>query len=98
MGSLRARIAALPKKYSMESAKEAVARPILWVLLNQLILTSLGETFEFITLVSIDKSKTSTIPRDSFVDDTTMGVTSNDTNMEPVPIEKTELTADERTL
>jgi hypothetical protein len=44
--------------------------PILWDLLNQLILTALGEKFECITLVSLDKSKTSTRPGDSFVDDT----------------------------
>jgi hypothetical protein len=69
--------------------------PILWALLNQLILTALGETFECITLVSIDKSKTSTRPGESFVDDTTTGVTSDDTNREPVSIEETELTADE---
>jgi hypothetical protein len=33
---------------------------ILWALLNQLILTALGETFEFITIVSVDKINTST--------------------------------------
>jgi hypothetical protein len=66
--------------------------------LNQLILTALGETFEYITLVSFDKSKTSTIPGDSFVDGTTMGVTSDDTNREPVPIDETELTSDEEDL
>jgi hypothetical protein len=72
--------------------------PILWALLNKLILTALGETFECITLVSIDKIKTSTRPGDSFVDDTTAGVTSDDTNREPVFIEETELTADEDNL
>jgi hypothetical protein len=60
--------------------------PILWV--TQLILTALGEKFECITLVSVDKSKTSTMPGDSFVDDTAMGVTFDGTNMEPVPIEE----------
>jgi hypothetical protein len=72
--------------------------PILWVLLNQLILTALGETFECITLVSVDKSNTSTRPGGSFIDDTTTGVTSDDTNREPVPIEETELTAYEEQL
>jgi hypothetical protein len=72
--------------------------PILWAFLNQPILPALGETFEFITLVSVDKSKTSTIPGDLFVDDTTKGVTSNDTNREPVPMEETELTADDEEL
>jgi hypothetical protein len=68
--------------------------PILWALLNQLILTALGETSECITLVSVDKSKTSTKPGDLFVDDTTTGVTSDNTNREPVSNEETELTAD----
>jgi hypothetical protein len=61
-------------------------------------LKALGETFECITLVSVDKSKTSTIPGDSFVDNTTTGVTSDDTNREPVSIEEMELTADEEEL
>jgi hypothetical protein len=72
--------------------------PILWALLNQLILTTLGETFECITLVSVDKSNTSTISADLFVDYTATGVTSNYTNREPVPIEETELTADKEDL
>jgi hypothetical protein len=48
--------------------------------------------------VSIDKSKTITRPGESFVDNTTTGVTSNDTTREPVSIEETELTADEEEL
>jgi hypothetical protein len=71
---------------------------VLWALLNQLILTALGETFECITLVSVDKSKAGTRPGDSFVDNTTTGVTSDDTNRELVPIEVNELTADEEDL
>jgi hypothetical protein len=64
--------------------QESCSSPILWALVNQLILTALGETFECITLVSVDKSKISTRPGDSFVDNTTMGVTSDDINSEPV--------------
>jgi hypothetical protein len=60
-----------------------------------MILTSLGEKIEYITIVSVDKSKTSTRPGDSFGDATTVGVTSDDTNREPVPIEENDLTADE---
>jgi hypothetical protein len=62
--------------------------PILWALLNQLILTALGETFECTTLVSVDKSKTSTRPGDSFVGDTITGFASDDINREPVSIER----------
>jgi hypothetical protein len=58
-------------------------------------MTALGERFECITLVSVDKSKTSTRPGDSFVDITTTGVTSDDTPRKPVPIEEKELTVDE---
>jgi hypothetical protein len=72
--------------------------PILWALLNQLILTALGERFECITLLSVDNSKTSTRPGDSFVDDTTTGVASDNTNREQISIEETELTADEEEL
>jgi hypothetical protein len=50
--------------------------PILLALLNQLILTALGEKIECITLVSVDKSKTSTRPGDSFLDDTKMGAST----------------------
>jgi hypothetical protein len=72
--------------------------PILWALLNQLILKALGETFECITLVSVNKINTSTRPGDLFVDDTTIGVKSDDTNRGSVSIEETELTADEEEL
>jgi hypothetical protein len=74
----------------MELVKEAVDHPFYGhcTLLNQLILTALGEKIECITLVSVDKSKTSTIPGDLFVDDTAMGVASDDTNREPTPIEE----------
>jgi hypothetical protein len=48
--------------------------------------------------MSIYKSKTSTRPGDSLVDGTTTGVTSDDTNRETLPMEETELTADEEDL
>jgi hypothetical protein len=72
--------------------------PLLWAPLNQLIITALGEKFDCIKLVSVDNSMTSTRPCDSFVDDTTTGVTSDDTAREPVPLEETDLTADDAEL
>jgi hypothetical protein len=54
--------------------------------------------FDCIKLVSVDNSTTNTRPGDSFVDDTTTGVTSDDTSRDPVPIEVTDLTADEAEL
>jgi hypothetical protein len=69
--------------------------PILWALLNQLIMTALGEKFDCIKLVSVDNRTTNTRPGDSFFNDTTTGVTSHDTAREPVPFEETDLTVDE---
>jgi hypothetical protein len=68
------------------------------VLLNQLIMTALGEKFDCIKLVSVDNSTTNTRPVKSFVDDTTTGVTSDDTARDPVSIGVTDLTADEAEL
>jgi hypothetical protein len=86
------------EKFLYGSGQGSCSSPILWALLNQLILTALGEIFECITVVSVDKSKTSTIPGDSFVYDTTTGVTSDDTNREPVPMEEKDVTVDKEDL
>jgi hypothetical protein len=69
--------------------------PILWALLNQLIMTALGEKFDCIKLVWVDNSKTNTRPGDSYVDDITTGVTSDDIARESVPLEETDLKTDE---
>jgi hypothetical protein len=58
-------------------------------------MTALGEKFDCIKLVSVDNSKTNMRPGDSFVDDTTTGVTSDDTAMEPVSLEETDMVTDE---
>jgi hypothetical protein len=52
--------------------------PIIWSLLNHMILTALEEKYECITLVSVDKSTISTRPGDSFVDETMTGTTDDD--------------------
>jgi hypothetical protein len=64
------------------------ASPILWALLNQLLLTALGEEFECIRLVSVDGKVEHKRPGDSFVDDTTTVTTNDDTTMEPVSVEE----------
>jgi hypothetical protein len=74
------------------------ASPILWALLNQLLLTTLGEEFECIRLVSVDGKFEHKRPGDSFVDDTTTGTTNEDTTMEPVPVEEEALTWSEEEL
>jgi hypothetical protein len=69
--------------------------PIMWALLNQLILTALEDNYECITLVSVDKSTISTRPGDSSVDVTTTGTTNDDVMKDPVPIDEKELKSDE---
>jgi hypothetical protein len=60
------------------------AYPILWALLNQLILAALEEKFDCIRLVSIYGVEEHVRPGDSFVDDTTCGVTDDDITAVPV--------------
>jgi hypothetical protein len=86
------------EKLLYEIGQGSCSSPILRALLNQLILTALVETFECIIIVSINKIKTITRPGDSFVDNTTIVVTSDDTNRKPVSIEEMELTEDEEEL
>jgi hypothetical protein len=58
--------------------------PIVWALLNQLLLTALGEEFDCISLVSVDGRTTDTRPGDSFVYDTTTGATDDNHNLDPI--------------
>jgi hypothetical protein len=58
----------------------------------------LGEEFDCIQLVSIDGSSDTTRPGDSFVDDTTMGATTDDCNDDPTDNDVKELTAKEEKL
>jgi hypothetical protein len=71
------------------------ASPILWALINQLLLTALGEKFTCIRLVAIDGVAEHIRPGDSFVDDTTTGSTNDDPELEPAPTEQAELTMSE---
>jgi hypothetical protein len=70
------------------------ASPIICALLNQLLITALGEEFECIRLVSVDGKVEHKKPGDSFVDYTT----SDDNTMEPVPVEEEALTWSEEEL
>jgi hypothetical protein len=72
--------------------------PILRALLNQLLLTALGEEFECIRLVSVDGKVEHKRPGDSFVDDTTTGITNDNTTLEPLSVEEEELTWSEEEL
>jgi hypothetical protein len=74
------------------------ASPIIWVLLNQIILAALEEKFDCIRLVAVDGVEEHIRPGDSFVDDTTCGVTYDNVDMEPVPASVTNLTDGEEAL
>jgi hypothetical protein len=74
------------------------ASPILWALLNQLILAALGDKFHCIRLVAIDGVEEHIRPGDSFVDDTTCGATNDDPDIEPRGIEVQQLTESEEKL
>jgi hypothetical protein len=69
--------------------------PILWALLNQLLLTALGDNFYCIRLISVDGVEEHVHPGDAFVDDTTTGVKNDDTTIDPVDVEVTDLTLSE---
>jgi hypothetical protein len=73
------------------------ASPIIWVLLNQLLIMALGEKFDCIKLVYIEGT-THTRPGDSSVDDTTTGDTSNDVMSLLVDASKQGLTEEEEKL
>jgi hypothetical protein len=55
------------------------ASPLLWALLNQLLLTALGDKFDCIRLIAVDGVEEHVRPGYAFVDDTTTGVTNYDT-------------------
>jgi hypothetical protein len=74
------------------------ASPILWALLNQLILAALEEKFDCIRLVAIDGVEEHVRPGDASVDDTTYGVTYDDITEEPVSSAALELVEREEEL
>jgi hypothetical protein len=72
--------------------------PIVWALLNQVLLTALCEEFDCISLVSVDSRTTDTHPWDSFVDDTTTGATDDNHNLDPISSTVRGLTQEEDSL
>jgi hypothetical protein len=72
--------------------------PIVWALLNQLLLMALGKEFDCISLVSVDGITTDTHPGDSFVDDKATGATDDNHNLEPIPSLVRGLTQEEDSL
>jgi hypothetical protein len=72
--------------------------PIVWALLNQLLLMALGEEFDCISLVSVDGRTTDTHPGESFVDDTTTGSTDDNHNLDPISSTVREIKEEEDSL
>jgi hypothetical protein len=81
-----------------EIGQGGCASPILWALLKQLLLTALGDKFDCIRLISVDGVEEHVRPGSAVVDDTTTGVTNDDTTIEPVDDEVTALTLSEKEL
>jgi hypothetical protein len=73
------------------------ASPIIWALLNQLLLTALDEKFDCIQLVDTGGAM-HTRPGDSFVDNMTMGATNDDVSSLPVDACEQELIEEEEKL
>jgi hypothetical protein len=74
------------------------ASPVIWALLNQLLLTALGDTFDCIRLIAVYGVEEDIRHCDAFVDDTNTGVTNDDTTIEPVDFEVTSLNLSEEEL
>jgi hypothetical protein len=68
------------------------ASPMGRALLHQLILTELGEAFDWISLLPVDGETTYTRLGGSFVDDTTTGATDDNHSLEPIPSSVIEIT------
>jgi hypothetical protein len=70
----------------------------MWALINQFLLAALGEKCTCIRLVAIDGKEEHIRPGDSFVDNTTTGSTNDDSELEPVSHDISDLTSSEETL
>jgi hypothetical protein len=73
------------------------ASPILWALINQLLLAALGDKFTCIHLLAINGEEEHIRPGDSFVDDTTTGTTNDDSELDPVSHVISDLTSSKET-
>jgi hypothetical protein len=78
--------------------QDSCASPIIWELLNQIILAALDNKCDCIRLVAVDGVEEHIGPGDSFIDDTTCIFTDYNVDMEPVPASVTNLTDGEEAL
>jgi hypothetical protein len=81
-----------------EIGQGSCTSPILWALIHQLLLTTLGEKFTCIRLADIDGVEEHIRPGESFADDTTTGTTNDDPELEPVSTDQAELTTSREAL
>jgi hypothetical protein len=78
--------------------QSSCSSPILWALINQLLLAALGEKFTCICLLAIDGVEEHIRPGDSLVDETTTGSTNDDHEFNLVPTEQAEMTMSKESL
>jgi hypothetical protein len=71
------------------------ASPIVWALLNQLLLAALGDKFDCIRLVEVEGVEEHIKPGDLFVDYTTCGAKNDDPDKEPTGVKVQKLTESE---
>jgi hypothetical protein len=86
------------KKLLYGIGQGSCASPILWALINHLLLAALGEKFTCIRLVAIDGEEEHIRPGDSSVDDTTTETTNDDSELDPASHVISDLTSSEETL
>jgi hypothetical protein len=74
------------------------ASPILWAILNQLLIAALGEKIDCIRLVAVDGIDEHIVPGDSFIDDRTCGAMNDDPDIELTLVEVDQLTESDEEL
>jgi hypothetical protein len=85
-------------KLMYDIGQGSCASPILWDLINQLVLAAFGEKFTYISMVVIDGVADHIRPGNLFVDDTMNRTTNDDPELEPISTDQVELTTSEETL
>jgi hypothetical protein len=72
--------------------EDSCASPIIWALMNQLLMMAIEDKFDCIHLVEVGGFTIHSIPDNSFVDDTMSGITNDDVTMDSVQSTKPAMT------
>jgi hypothetical protein len=72
--------------------------PIIWAVLNQLLLMALGQAFDCISCVPVDGKTTIICPCDWLMDDMTTGAIDDNHHLEPILSSASELNQEEEGL